>query len=270
MMPSEAKHKKNVLVAGGGVGGMEAAIQAAKLGHKVTLCEKTDKLGGVLNCEHSVPFKKNLPLYLKRQARLLELNGVEVKLNTAVTPELCEEMKPDVLIASLGARPIVPKIDGIEKAVMAETVYNDIDSVKGDVVILGAGLVGIELSIWLGQLGHNVTIVEMASKPSYDYDALEFSGHKVYMEKAGVKLMLNTKAVGIADGKVLVETTDGAGEVAADTVICAVGQKPLTEEADALAFCAPEYHVIGDCIRPDNILSATRQAYAVARNIGRV
>ena len=131
MMPERAAHPKKVLVAGGGAGGMEAAIQAAKMGHTVTLCEKTDRLGGVLNCEEKVPFKKNLGRYLRRQERLLEVNGVTVKLNTPVTPALAEELKPDVIIASLGARPVVPPIPGIEKALLAEDVLMNVESVKG-------------------------------------------------------------------------------------------------------------------------------------------
>ena len=270
MMPRTAAVKKKVLVAGGGVGGMEAAIQAAKMGHQVTLCEKTDRLGGVLNCEHAVPFKKNLAFYLKRQARLLELNGVQVRLNTPVTPELARELAPDVLIAALGARPVVPKLEGIEKALMAEDVYNDVEKVKGDALILGAGLVGVELAIWLAQRGHKVTIAEMAEKPPFAMESYPFLAYKVYTEELGVKLRFSARAVAVGDGSVTVETPEGREELRADTVICAVGQRPLSEEADALAFCAPEFHEIGDCVKSENILAATRQAYAIARNIGRL
>ena len=270
MMPEQARVKKNVLVVGGGVGGMEAAIQCAKMGHKVTLCEKSDRLGGTLNCEHDVPFKQNLVRYLKRQARLLEINGIDVRLNCEVTPEVAAEMAPDTIIAALGSRPIVPKIEGIEKALGAEAAFEDIESVKGDVAILGAGLVGMEMGIWLAQRGHKVKLIEMADKPGVDFNNMAFMCYPVYLEELGIELMLNTKAVAVRDGEVVVETADGESTVAADTVICAVGQRPLAEETDALTFCAPEFHAIGDCTAPKNILGATRQAYAIARNIGRV
>ncbi|MBR4742874.1 MAG: FAD-dependent oxidoreductase [Oscillospiraceae bacterium] len=270
MMPERAAHPKKVLVAGGGVGGMEAAIQAAKMGHTVTLCEKTDRLGGVLNCEEKVPFKKNLGRYLRRQERLLEVNGVTVKLNTPVTPALAEELKPDVIIASLGARPVVPPIPGIEKALLAEDVLMNVESVKGDAVIMGAGQVGLELAIWLAQLGHKATIVEMAEKPGIDIRGVAFMYYGITMDRLGVELKLSTKAVAVNDGSLTVETADGREEIPADTVICAAGQRPLSEEADALAFCAPEFHLIGDCAKPANVLTATRQAYAIARNLGRL
>ena len=130
-MKPPVKTKKKVLVAGGGVGGMEAAIQAAGRGHEVILCEKTDKLGGVLNCEDKVPFKKNMPIYLRRQARLLEINNVDVRLSTEVTPEYAESLEPDVIIASLGARSVIPQIPGIELSLGAEAVYEQPEKSKG-------------------------------------------------------------------------------------------------------------------------------------------
>ena len=110
----------------------------------------------------------------------------------------------------------------------------------------------------------------MADHPGVDFTDISFLAYPIYVEELGIDIMLNTKAVGIADGEVTVETADGQSTVKADTVVCAVGQKPLAAEADALALCAPEFYAIGDCIRPENILAATKQAYAIARNIGRI
>ena len=270
MMPEKARVAKKVLVVGGGVGGMEAAIQCAKMGHTVTLCEKTDTLGGTLNCEHAVPFKQNLARYLKRQARLLDVYGVDVKLNCEVTPEVASEFGADTIIAALGSRPVVPRIEGIEKAVPAEDAFNDIESIEGEVAILGAGLVGIEMGIWLAQRGHKVKLIEMLDKPGVDFNNMAFMFYPIYVEELGIDIMLNTKALAVRDGEVLVETADGEQTVKADTVICAVGQRPLAEETDALTMCAPEFHAIGDCIAPRNILATTRQAYGIAKNIGRV
>ena len=84
--PAAREHKK-VLIAGGGMAGMEAAIECAAAGHEVILCEKTDKLGGTLLCEKKVPFKDKLGRYIKRQIRLVERSGAEVRMNTEVTTE---------------------------------------------------------------------------------------------------------------------------------------------------------------------------------------
>jgi 2,4-dienoyl-CoA reductase-like NADH-dependent reductase (Old Yellow Enzyme family) len=75
------RSKKRVLIAGGGVGGMQAALSASRLGHEVTLCEKADRLGGVLRCEEGVPFKARLEEYLDRQALRISRAPIALRLH---------------------------------------------------------------------------------------------------------------------------------------------------------------------------------------------
>ncbi len=105
---------KTVLVVGGGVAGMQAALTAAERGHKVILCEKAERLGGVLRCEEKVPFKRLLSSYLDYQARMISRAPIDVRLNTAVTREVAEAAGADVIIAALGAHPCVPQVPGID------------------------------------------------------------------------------------------------------------------------------------------------------------
>ena len=60
------------------------------------------------------------------------------------------------------------------------------------------------------------------------------------------------------------ETEGEQHHLDADTVIYAVGQKPRSEEADALTFLAPEFYQIGDCLSPESIMEATKTAYGIA------
>ena len=264
--------KKKVLVAGGGIGGMQAAITAAERGHDVVLCEKTDKLGGVLNCEHSVPFKKSLSEYLERQARQLKKAGVDVRMNTEVTPELAESLAPDVIVASLGARPVTPNIPGIDgKNVFgAEEIYFSPEKAGKRVVILGGGLVGTELAIYLAGLGRDVEIVEMAPAMNIGGNMLHGLAIRLELERKNVAVNYSVTATEINDKGLVGEGPDGEKKLyEADTVIYAAGQAPLRDDANALRFSAPEFHQIGDCLTPKNISEATRQAYNIARNIGR-
>jgi 2,4-dienoyl-CoA reductase-like NADH-dependent reductase (Old Yellow Enzyme family)/thioredoxin reductase len=283
--------KKIVLIAGGGIGGMQAALTAAERGHRVILCEKTDRLGGVLRCEENIPFKKHLEEYLDLQARRISRAPIEVHLNTTVTPESAAAFKPDVMIAAMGSRPVKPPIPGIDGGNVfgAEEVYYHPALVGKKAVILGGGLVGLELGLYLAQTGRDVTAVEMLPRTCASPDDKEtserfsaFGGMVVgdplvhgisireyLLAHPEIKMTIatSTKALEI-DGKgIRVEGPEGVYDIAADTIIYAVGQKPLREEAKALAGCAPEFHMLGDCVTPRNIFAATQAAWSIARDL---
>jgi 2,4-dienoyl-CoA reductase-like NADH-dependent reductase (Old Yellow Enzyme family) len=296
-----ATSRKRVLIAGGGVAGMQAALTAAERGHEVILCEKADRLGGVLRCEQKVPFKRLLELYLDSQARAVRRAPIDLRLATVVTPELAAAVEADVIIAALGGRQCVPGIPGIvgPNVLGAEQAYMEPERVGATAVILGGGLAGIELAIFLAGLGRTVTILEMM-------DALSDGGNPVHglalateIKRYGIGVVTSTLAVAIDERGVTGECVGGAytlpviptvqaavlnsssfsrsmrggaelgsrAHFPADTVIYATGRRPLQAEADALRFCAPEFQQIGDCFMARNVLEATRMAFAVARDL---
>ena len=266
-----APEKKTVLVAGGGIGGMQAALTAAEQGHKVVLCEASGKLGGVLLCEEKVPFKKHLGEYLAQQAARVKKAGVDIRLNTPVTPELARQIAPDAIVAALGARPVVPPIPGIDGAnvTLAENIYTAPETAGKRLVILGGGLVGCELAIFMAGLGRAVTILEMAP-------ALNFGGNRLHgmaigqeLGRLGVDVRLNTRVTAVTPEGVTGQGPDGEAFFPADTVACALGMKPKRDEAAALALCAPEYYVVGDCVVPATIYQATSTAFFAALDIGK-
>ena len=264
--------KKRVLVVGGGVGGMQAALTCSARGHEVILCEKGNRLGGVLRCEEDVAFKSALDYYLNQQARAVEDSDIDLRLKTEVTPDYARKLNVDVIIAALGAQPIKPNIPGINAAnvMSAQEAYFAPDSIGRNVVILGAGLVGVELGLHLIDKGRKVKNIEMLDHISDGGNFIHIMGLKVEIEKQGLEIAFNTKAREIKADQVICDTPAGEKAIAADTVIYAVGQRPLREEAIAMNFCAPGFYLIGDCITPRNITSATTEAFMTARNIGRL
>lgn len=265
-------HKKKVLIAGGGIAGMEAALVCTERGHEVILCEKSGRLGGALRCEEKVPFKKHLSEYLDSQERAVKKAQIDLRLNTEVTPEYARTVQADVIIAALGAHPVKPSIAGIdnEHVMSAETAYIVPEKTGEKIVILGAGLVGVELGIFLSGLGKKVEIVEMSDHINDGGHTHHLKGVKMQLKKYNINVHLSTKAEGITSQGIRCSGEDGEVFFMADTVIYAVGQKPLREEGMALSDCAPEFYQIADCISPKNIKNATTQAYSVARNIGRI
>jgi 2,4-dienoyl-CoA reductase-like NADH-dependent reductase (Old Yellow Enzyme family)/thioredoxin reductase len=261
------RNKKSVLIAGGGIAGMQAALTAAERGHSVILCEKGMRLGGVLLCEENVPFKKHLADYLARQALLISRAAIDVRLCTEVTPEYAKAQSPDVIIAALGARPIVPPIAGIEKAISAEDAYANAEKCGKKVVIIGGGYVGLELSVYLSQLGREVTVLELLDKLTVN-TSLHTRALMIQTNNYGVDIRLSTNVTKITDSGVSATCPDGDLQIAADTVVYATGQTPLVDYAIALHDCAKEFHQIGDCIAPRNIMNATQTAFVAAYDIG--
>ena len=257
--------KKHVLVAGGGIAGMEAAITAAENGHKVTLCEKTDKLGGVLLCEIKVPFKTPIGEYIERQKYMLEKLGVDVKLNTAVTPEVVTEINPDALIVAIGGEPIRPNIPGIDGAnvIGIEESFAKPELNKGKVVIIGAGRSGTELGIYLKEnCGKEVSLIE----------AQEKGDQAKYLDKMaqiGLETAYNTKAKEIKENGIVCDTPEGEKFIEADTVVLALGVKPLWNEVDALSSFAGEFYQAGDCRAARSMLEASGEGWTMANLIGR-
>ncbi len=260
-----AAEKKTVLVAGGGIGGMQAALTCAERGHRVILCEKGPERGGALRCERNVPFKQKLDHYLNQQAERIGKAAIDLRLNTEVTPEYARSLNPDVIIAATGARPVKPSIKGIDNnnVFAAEEVYINPDKAGERVVILGAGLVGVELAIYLSMLGKKATIVEMLDKISDGGNMMHLRALNVEINKYGIDIKFNTRAEEITDKGVIA----GGSLIPADTVIYAVGQRPLREAALALQDCAPEFWLLGDCITPNSIMNATASAANIARRI---
>jgi NADPH-dependent 2,4-dienoyl-CoA reductase/sulfur reductase-like enzyme len=264
-----AQTAKNVVVAGGGVAGTHAAITLARRGHRVVLLEASPRLGGTLKCEENVPFKKKIRDYLAYQSKLVASLPVDVRLNTPATPENVAALHPDAVVAALGARPVRPRIPGIDlpHVLSAEEVYENPEKAKARVVVLGGGLVGTELAIFLAGTGRAVTIVEMAPTLNSGGNILHQFALDVEIKGRDIALALGTTALEITPSGVRCESAQGERFVDADCVVYAVGQSPLSDAAYALRDAAPEFYVIGDCATPKNITQATTAAEAVAREI---
>ena len=266
------RKKKSVLVAGGGIGGMQAALTAAKLGHDVTLCEKTDHLGGVLRCEMFVPFKKRLEEYLDRQALRVSRAPITLRMNTEVTPDFAKALAPDAIIAALGARPLVPSIPGIDgpNVLGAEELYYHPSQAGEKIAIIGGGLVGIELAVFMAASGKQVSIIEVLDELTTDPYGMHSAALLLQIDKLGIEVYLGAGVKQISGTSITYEYAGGTFELPADTVVYATGQKPLREEAFALSSCAPEFYQIGDCLTPKNMMTANQAGYTAARSIGRL
>ena len=221
----------------------------------------------MLLCEKDVPFKQRIGDYIERQKYMLEKLGVEVRLNTPVTPELCAELKPDAIVAALGASTAMPPIPGLEgeNVKTAVEVFADASLAKGKSVILGAGTTGLELAIYLASLGKEVRILEMRSASEAAGTAGTYASQ---LQKYDIKVEYGVKADAILPDGVKASAEGDERFIPCQTVINALGMKPRWDEADALRFCAAEFYQIGDCRKARNLMATTSEAWTAARNIG--
>ena len=129
--------KKHILVAGGGPAGVKAACIAADRGHCVTLCEKSNSLGGQINLAQSLPGRAEFGGIITNLNKELEKTTVSVRFNSFVNLDLIKELAPDVVIAATGATPYMPEIQGAEEAhvINAWQVLEGKANIGGSVVI---------------------------------------------------------------------------------------------------------------------------------------
>ncbi|WP_295801966.1 NADPH-dependent 2,4-dienoyl-CoA reductase [uncultured Microbulbifer sp.] len=140
---------KNIAVVGAGPAGLAAATVAAERGHRVTLFEAGDKVGGQFNIAKQIPGKAEFEETLRYFKRKLELTGVAVKLNTRATADDLAAFD-EVLIAT-GIEPRTPPIEGIEhgKVLSYLDVLKDKKPVGKKVAIIGAGGIGFDVAEYL-------------------------------------------------------------------------------------------------------------------------
>lgn len=261
---------KNVVVIGGGPAGMKAAIDAAHYGHKVTLFEKNDVLGGNINFAENVKFKSGLWKFRNYLVRQVEKSGVTVKLGTEATPELIKAEQPDVVIAALGADPVIPPIPGADGAnvITAPMAYAMVDELPENIVVIGGGQVGCETALHLAQCGKKVTVLEMAKKVAADA-MTTYRIPLVENLEAETTIITGGKCEKITDTSVIYTDRDGVEHtLPADKVIMAVGMKGHLGEARTFESTAFDFRMIGDCVKARNVKWAMREAYDAAMEIG--
>ena len=257
-----AERKKNIIVIGGGIAGMQAALSAAERGHSVVLYEKTDKLGGQALLSDGMWFKQDMKKYHEYMERQVKKNAnITLKMNTLATREMIEEADPDAVIVAVGAEQIVPKIEGIENAVMAFDLFGNEDKVGHKVVVVGGGSVGCEVSIHLSSLGHQAEVVEMGDYLCSNAQLTERMAILVAMEESNVKSSINTTCTKITDKGIFVTDEQGERFIEADSVIICVGTKPLIEERNKFTNVAFDVINVGDCVKASDIAHATETGW---------
>jgi 2,4-dienoyl-CoA reductase-like NADH-dependent reductase (Old Yellow Enzyme family)/thioredoxin reductase len=269
-----ASKPKKVAVIGGGPAGMKAAITAAERGHKVTLYEKSDTLGGLLRHTDYTQWKwayKDYKDYLINQMKKL---GVDVHLSTEVTPEVIKAKGYDTVLAAVGAEPVISRLPGADGKNVFNilSAYSNKKALGQNVAIIGGGVFGTETGICLAKDGHKVTVLtsekwmipEEAIGPHNMENQLD-----IYKHHKNFSYVLEATATRISEGKVFYKDSSGSEKsIQTDSVVIYAGLKPKMDEAMKFSGSAGQVLLLGDCTGKAGTLQKTiRSAFFVASQV---
>jgi len=266
----KAEKIKSVLVVGGGPAGMEAARVAALKGHRVTLWEKANTLGGNLVPAAVPAFKQDYRNLIGYMSGQIKQAGVKIELNKEATPELVAQMKPDVIFIATGGVSSMPDIPGIR----GENVVTAIDLLMGratvgeSVVVLGGGMVGCETALYIAQAGKHVTIVARHEVMRTMHLVNRMHLLKLLSE-ASIEIFTNTDILEITAKSVSINIRESNEKkvLPSETVVLAFGLKPERSLLKSLDSDNFEIHTIGDCVQPRKVMDAIWEGFRAARRI---
>ena len=266
-----AETKKTVMVIGGGPGGLYAAFTAAQRGHAVTLYEKGDIPGGNMRLAAYPPGKGDITNMVRSYIAKCEEYGVKMILNTEVTPALVAEEKPDAVIVATGSNPLVLPIPGINETgvIHAGDLLDGKAAVGKRVLVVGGGMVGCEVADFLGELGHEVTVIELRDQLGPDV----IPEHRKFL----MKDFDTYKVQGVTGAKVAQFFTDGVSYTLADgtegrlegfdNVVLAMGYRNNDTISEEIKKIVAETYVIGDAVKARKALDATAEGLNAALEI---
>lgn len=267
----KTQQPKKVVVIGGGMGGMEAALLLHERGHQEILLEASDHLGGQFLLAGRAPHKEILEQAAVSRANQLKQAGVDIRMNTPATAELLDALAPDEIIVATGGVPIrlpVPGVDG-ENVYSFADVLDHKTSFTGDTVVIGGGLVGLECAFYLAQRGCKISIVDMLPKIGADISGGQAIDTMINIQMAGFQQVPNAKCVEITADGVVVEIDGEQKLIPGKNVVLANGSRSADHKwIDE--YCAKKNipcHVIGDAVSRRRVSNANEEAVDVARSI---
>jgi 2,4-dienoyl-CoA reductase-like NADH-dependent reductase (Old Yellow Enzyme family)/thioredoxin reductase len=263
---NKAANPKNLVIVGGGVAGMEAARYAAEAGHKVTLIEKSNELGGHFIEATKPDFKQDHKNVLNWLITQVNKADIDIRLNTEATPELVKSLNPDAVFVATGSQYFKVPVEGIDKALLPDEVLNHEVETGENVVVIGGGLVGAETALDLGNAGKKVTILEMLPGIVMQDEPLSQISLLKHLAAAGVDCKTSCTVTSIKDDVVEYKDADGNVQtVPYDSVVAATGLRSNDAASKVFEGCAPKVVKLGDAVKARKIFDCFHSAWLAVR-----
>jgi 2,4-dienoyl-CoA reductase-like NADH-dependent reductase (Old Yellow Enzyme family)/thioredoxin reductase len=269
-MPKAMKRKQIVIV-GGGPAGMKAAVIASERGHKVTLVEKTDELGGQVKIARNIPGREEFGELVSNLKRELEALRVDVRLHTEATKEFILSLHPDEVILATGSTPYLPDIEGINlpHVVTSWDLLNRNKTAGKRVVVADwkGDMPGVGSALYLLNQGCDVEIFTSCVHIGFALQSYVRTLILTQLYLKDVGMHPNYKLAKIEPKAVVFEnilTGQTIRRDNVDTVVLAYGTIQETSLYQQLKGAVPNLHMIGDCVTPRTVEEAILEGFELA------
>lgn len=257
-----------IAVIGGGPAGLTAALVLKERGFHPVLFDAARRLGGTLNVADKGIGKDKITRFIDSLIAQARETGIDLRLGEEATVAKVQALSPSGVFIACGARPFIPPVPGIDggNVVLAEEVLLHPEEAKGDCVIIGSGMTGLETAEVVLKSGHRTTIVDLLPEIGAGADLMTILDAKQRMAPYHPTYLPGHKLTRITpEGAEFACLASGlAVKVAADTVILALGVRPQTELVARFKAAFPDAHVLGDASRGGRVVDATQDAYGQA------
>jgi len=261
---SPAKEVKRYAVVGGGLAGMEAALTLRERGHKVVLYEK-ERLGGQFNLAYLPPHKESLKKLVDYFQEELQQKSVELLIKEASKEELLAGNYDGVILAT-GAVPALVPIKGLKEFYWTEFLADENLPAGESVLIIGGGLIGVEVASKLVEKANRVTIVEMLKDIARGMEAIEKSLTLKKLQAKGVAIYTNYRVTEVEGDKVHISGAEEITLQGIDKIVVATGMKSYNPLESQLKGRVPVY-VIGDAQEVGKAKEAIQSGYRLASTL---
>jgi 2,4-dienoyl-CoA reductase-like NADH-dependent reductase (Old Yellow Enzyme family)/thioredoxin reductase len=257
-----AAHGRRLVVVGGGPAGMRAALLGDRAGYAVTLLERGKALGGQFALAGLTRGKETMRRPFNSLVRSVERSGIDHRVGVEATTAEIVALVPDEVVIATGSRPAIPPVPGLRDALTAEMVLTGTREAGRRVLVLGGGLVGIEMAEHLAAGGHEVVVVEMLADVARDMEAVTRAMTLRRIKALPVTVLTETRLNRVENGEAWVRTADGKETSLGrfDSFLVATGHQSHDPLSQALRDAGLRVTVIGDAHQPGQLLDASLSA----------
>jgi pyruvate/2-oxoglutarate dehydrogenase complex dihydrolipoamide dehydrogenase (E3) component len=258
---------KRIVVVGGGPAGMQAALTAHRRGHRVILFEK-GRLGGQFALASIPPSKKRLEKSLRSLVAQVQRSITDLRLGDEASIDKLKALDPSVVILATGSSPIVPEIPGLVDPITAEDVLSGNRETGNKVLILGGGMIGMEIAEFLANQGKQCVIVEILDNVAKDMDPLNRNLMIKRLASLPTEIHTQTELVRMENERAIVEHQNKLFKLGNfDCVVTAVGNRKFDRLSKGLRECGIFVITVGDAEKPGRVYDAITSGHRAVLTI---